>query len=304
MVTASNGLEIDTVQAAFDEKIDVVFVCSGNDVNHVTTAAHLATLRRLAHVARTLGGICTGAYVLARAGLLAGYACTIHWEYLTSLEYEFRNSRLTRETFVIDRDRVTCSGGVAPLHMMLNLISPQVGGPLVTRIAQQFAIEHIYKPTTLQKIAIGASLRSVSNTLSHVIFLMDSNIEDPLSQKELAMRAEVSTRQLQRLFRAQTGVTPLHYYLTLRLRRARQLLYQTRMSIVEVGLCCGFQSAAYFSKSYSNEFGIAPIHDRRTRLVQLVCLSTDRTENRPIDNFIESTVPPTRARRRFTGRSS
>ena len=122
---------------------DIVFVVGGIDVQRETTPAHLAALRRFARLGSVLGSLCTGTYALARAGLLAGYACAIHWENMSALKEEFPETRFLKELFVIDRDRVTCTGGVAPLDMMLNLIATRVGSAKVTQIAEQFIVEHV-----------------------------------------------------------------------------------------------------------------------------------------------------------------
>jgi len=90
-----------------------------------------------------------------------------------------------------------------------------------------------------------------------------------LSREELARLANMSQRQLQRLFREHLGMTPTHYYLTLRLRRARELLLQTDMSIMHITMACGFQSACHFSKSYRDAFGTAPTRERRKQVAPL-----------------------------------
>ncbi|PTB22266.1 AraC family transcriptional regulator [Trinickia symbiotica] len=269
-VTASNGLSVETVPVSSLEQVpDVVFVCGGIDVQHSTTPAHLSELRRFARSGVVLGSLCTGTYALARAGLLDGYACAIHWENMSALKEEFPGTRFLKELFVIDRDRVTCTGGVAPLDMMLHLIAPRVGTARVTQIAEQFIVEHVRDPKAQQRMPLVARLGSANKSLFEVISLMESNIEEPLSREELARLANMSQRQLQRLFREHLGMTPTHYYLTLRLRRARELLLQTDMSIMHITMACGFQSACHFSKSYRDAFGTAPTRERRKQVAPL-----------------------------------
>ena len=126
-VTASNGLSVDTGPVECVGQPDIVFVVGGIDVQRETRPEHLVALRRFARLGSVLGSLCTGTYALARAGLLAGYACAIHWENMSALKEEFPDTRFLKELFVVDRDRVTCTGGVAPLDMMLNLIAARVG---------------------------------------------------------------------------------------------------------------------------------------------------------------------------------
>ncbi|MFT4510796.1 GlxA family transcriptional regulator [Caballeronia sp. 15711] len=268
-VAASNGLSVDTGPVECVGLPDIVFVVGGIDVQRETTPAHLAALRRFARLGSVLGSLCTGTYALARAGLLAGYACAIHWENMSALKEEFPETRFLKELFVIDRDRVTCTGGVAPLDMMLNLIATRVGSAKVTQIAEQFIVEHVRDTNAQQRMPLVARLGSANKSLFEVISLMENNIEEPLSREELARLAGMSQRQLQRLFREHLGMTPTHYYLTLRLRRARELLLQTDMSIMHITMACGFQSACHFSKSYRDAFGTAPTRERRRQLPPL-----------------------------------
>jgi AraC family transcriptional regulator, glycine betaine-responsive activator len=274
LVSASNGLAVDTIQAESisqhgSGQPDIVFVCGGIDVQRETTQAHLSTLRRFARSGVALGSLCTGTYALAKSGLLAGYACAIHWENMSALKEEFPDTRFLKELFVIDRDRVTCTGGVAPLDMMLNLIAARVGTARVTQIAEQFIVEHVRDTNAQQRMPLVARLGSANKSLFEVIALMENNIEEPLSREELARLANMSQRQLQRLFREHLGMTPTHYYLTLRLRRARELLLQTDMSIMHITMACGFQSACHFSKSYRDAFGTAPTRERRKQVAPL-----------------------------------
>jgi len=262
-VHASNGLAIDTVPVASVSRADIVFVCGGINVQRETRLEHLAALRAFARADVMLGSLCTGTYTLAKSGLLAGYACAIHWENMSALKEEFPDTRFLKELFVIDRERVTCTGGVAPLDMMLHLIAPRVGTSRVAQIAEQFVIEHVRDTSAQQKMPLVARLGSANKSLFEVISLMENNIEEPLSREELARLANMSQRQLQRLFREYVGMTPTHYYLTLRLRRARELLLQTDMSIMHITMACGFQSACHFSKSYRDAFGTAPTRERR-----------------------------------------
>ena len=262
-VTSSNGLEMSTQSITDADMPDIVFVVGGVDVQRATTPEHLGALREFARRGGMLGALCTGTYALARAGLLKGYACAIHWENLSALKEEFPETRFLRELFVIDRDRVTCSGGVAPLDMMLNLIGPTVGIGRVTLIAQQLIVDKVRDREAQQHVPLVARLGSANKALFEVFSLMENNIEEPLSPEELARLAGMSQRHLQRLFSEHVGMSPIQFYMSLRLRRARQLLLQTDMSIIEITVACGFKSACRFSKVYREAFGAAPSIERR-----------------------------------------
>ena len=262
-VPASNGLTVAPT-GRIDELAlpDILFVCGGVDVQHVVDDALLQALRRLARRRIVLGGLCTGAYALARASLLDGYRCAIHWENLSALRERFPLTAFTPDLFVVDRDRCTCTGGIAPLDLMLHLITPRIGKALACGISDQFILERVRGADDAQRIPLATRLGGYHRSLTQAAALMEANIEEPLSQDELARMTEVSQRQLQRLFRRSLGLTPAQYYLNLRLRRARELLLQTDMPIMSITVACGFRSPAHFSKSYRAVFGHSPSRQR------------------------------------------
>ncbi len=262
-VEASNGLALDTLAIEEISKPDIILVCGGNDVHAVTAPEHLSVLRRLERLDVVLGGICTGAYVLAKAGLLSGYRCSIHWEHLLAHQEIFREAKFSKRLFVIDRNRVTCSGGVAPLHMMLELISEHVGSDLIAEIADYFIIENLRNADSLQSMPLVERRRSSNRVIFDIIEIMENNIEEPLSGEDLVRRVKMSSRQLQRLFRETMGVTMTRHYVRLRLRRARELLIQTDMPMRDIATACGFQAMSHFSKSYHREFGYSPNMERK-----------------------------------------
>ncbi len=211
-----------------------------------------------------LGGLCTGAYALARAGLLEGYRCAIHWENLWALRETFPHVVFTPDLFVIDRDRLTCTGGIAPLDLLLHMITPRIGRTLAAGISEEFIVSRIRDSKDRQHIPLAARLGGSHPSIAQAAQLMEANIEEPLSLEELAQLTEVSQRQLQRLFRRNLGITPAQYYATVRLRRARELLQQTAMPVMDITVACGFRSPCHFSRSYRALFGHPPSRERRS----------------------------------------
>ena len=263
-VASSSGL---SVQIDGDlgsvENADLVIVCAGEQVQRHVDKTCLAWLRRLAQRRIPLGAICTGAYLLARADLLGGYRCTIHWENLASLREEHPDITVTSELFEIDRDRYTCSGGVAPLDMMLNLIQAEHGSPLAVAISEEFICERIRGRNDRQRVPLKHHLGTSQPKLVEAISLMEANIEEPMSLDELSRHVGLSRRQLERLFQKHVRCVPTRYYLELRLARARQLLLQTTRPIVDIAFACGFVSAPHFSKCYRDRYGVPPREERR-----------------------------------------
>ena len=262
---ASNGLEItpdDSIENADD--IATLFVCGGSDISGAWSKQLQFVLRRIAKRNNIkIGALCTGSYLLARAGLLDGYKCTIHWENIASLREEFPEALVTDDLFIFDRDRITCAGGQASLDMMLKLIEDRHGNKMVTQISEQFMCERIRSSDDRQRIPLHLALGSNQPKLTEAVTLMEANIEEPISLDELSSYVGISRRQLERLFQKHLNCVPTRYYLNLRLNRARLLLLQTSKSIVDIALACGFISAPHFSKCYRDLFGIPPRDERR-----------------------------------------
>ena len=263
VVCASSGIELTPEgDLAVAEDVKTVIVCSGVEVQRLQCKAVIAWLRRKARNGTDIGAICTGSHILANAGLLDGHRCTIHWENLAGFVEEFPDIEVTNELFEIDRNRFTCSGGTAAIDMMLNLVGRQHGHALAASIADQFMHERIRDQNDRQRMSLPARLGVRHPKLLSVIELMEQNLEEPLSRTALAQSAGLSTRQLERLFRKYLLRSPARYYLELRLNRARLLLLQTNMSIIDVALACGFVSASHFSKCYRDFFSRTPRKER------------------------------------------
>lgn len=262
-VTASNGLTLDVAgDLSAAEECGTVVVCGGLDVHLHQDKSLQGWLRKVDRRGADIGAICTGSYILASAGLLDGYRCTIHWENLAGFCEEFPDIEVTTELFEIDRNRFTCSGGTAVIDMMLNVIARQHGYELAASVADQFMHERIRDHHDRQRISLPARLGVRHPKLLSVIALMEQNLEEPLTRSELAREADLSTRQLERLFRKYLNRSPARYYLELRLNKARLLLLQTNMSVIDVALACGFVSASHFSKCYRDFFGRTPRKER------------------------------------------
>jgi AraC family transcriptional regulator, glycine betaine-responsive activator len=263
-VTASNGVSI-TADGAYADvgPMPAVVVCSGLDVQRFDHRDLIAKLRTLAFYGVTIGAVCTGTYVLAKAGLLSGRKCTIHWENHDSFSEEFSDIAVTQELFEIDRNRFTCAGGTAAIDMMLSIITRQKGSEIAAQVTDQLIHHRMRDSHERQRMELRARLGVAHPKLLAVVSEMEKSLETPLSCSELAHDVGLSTRQLERLFRKYIGEAPTKYYLGLRLNRARFLLRQTSMPILTIGLACGFVSASHFSKCYSEHFGRTPSQERR-----------------------------------------
>jgi transcriptional regulator GlxA family with amidase domain len=260
---ASSGLSLSPTGSLEKLAADIVFVCGGINVRETVSPALIRVLRRLAERRVPLGALCTGGYALARAGLLDHCRATIHWENLSALREEFPRVRLCDQLFTIDRDRYTCSGGTAPLDLMLTLIESKLGSRISQLVSEQFIVERVRKDTDRQYVPLRAQIGISHRGLIRVAQLMEENIEKPLSLEQIAKITGLSRRQIERLFKRDLNCVPKRYYLEMRLRRARELLLQTAMPIIDVTAACGFQSPPHFSKCYRSQFGYPPSAERK-----------------------------------------
>jgi transcriptional regulator GlxA family with amidase domain len=243
--------------------LPTLFVCGGIGAEHYRNSQLYARLRRLASHGTAIGAVCTGTYVLARAGLLDGYRCTIHWENLAGFAEEFPDIEVIPELYEIDRNRFTCAGGTAAIDMMLSLIALRLGYDVAAGVADQLMHHRIRSGYEGQRMELRARLNISHPKLLEAISAMENSLESPVGCAELADSVCLSPRQLERLFRKHLNESPTRYYLGLRLDRARYLLLQTSLSILNVALACGFVSASHFSKCYREYFGWAPSDERR-----------------------------------------
>ena len=262
-VEASNQMSA-LVDGAFKDigPLDALFVCSSFEPQNYCAKEAMSQLRRLGRHGTNLGGVCTGAYLLARAGLLDGYRCTLHWDSLPGFVEDFPEIDATGELFEIDRDRYTAAGGTAPLDMMLNLVTSHHGNELALSVSEYLIHERIRSAQDHQRMTLRHRLQVSHPRLLEAVSLMEENLEAPLPLETIAVRVGISKRQLERLFRTYLQASPGRSYLELRLRRARALLEQTSLSVTDIGVACGFVSASHFSRAYRDFFGHSPRQER------------------------------------------
>ncbi len=241
---------------------DTVMICGGINVQNVTTKKLLNWLRREARKGPLIAGLCTAGYTLAKAGLLNGKRATIHWENQDSFAEEFEDVELTKSVFVIDGNRITTAGGTSSIDLMLKLIAEHHGEDLANAVADQLIYSSIRTDQDTQRLSIPTRIGVRHPKLSLVIQKMEQNIEEPISPSLLAKEVGMSTRQLERLFRRYLNRSPKRYYMELRLQKARNLLMQTDMSVINVALACGFASPSHFSKCYRAHYDTTPYRER------------------------------------------
>ncbi len=265
-VEASNGIRVavDCALASL-ARPDLLVVCVSLDPEQwAAERAVLHVLRRLARHGCRVGAISSGAFVLAEAGLLAGRAATVHWEYADAFHARFPRLALVPDLYVVDREVFTCSGGTAALDLMLHFIREQCGPALAVSVAEQFMHPRIRDHGDRQRMDIDTRYGLDDPKLATAIRQMEQALEEPLPMTALARRVGVSVRQLERLFQSRFGTTPTRFYVRLRLERARALLLQGARPVREIALECGFGSTSHFCHAYRAAFQTSPTADRQT----------------------------------------
>ncbi len=262
-VAASNGIVVEPSGGLADAGAgSVLFVCAGLGAEHLNEPRLSTRLRELARKGVALGGVCTGTIALARAGLLDDYRCTLHWENIEGFVEAFPHLDVTATLFEIDRDRFTSSGGTAPMDMTINWVGQQHGEDLAVRVAEflvHHAVRHPHDPQRMPiQYRTGISHPKLLAAIAH----MEAYVESPVGLDDVAHAVALSPRQLERLFKQRLGKTPTRYYLELRLQRARLLLQQTSMSVIQVAVASGFSSASHFARCYRQCFGRTPRTER------------------------------------------
>ncbi|MCG6656912.1 GlxA family transcriptional regulator [Halomonas campisalis] len=263
-VTASNGMTLIVDQAIGEvHQLPSLAVCSG-----FTPEAHLsrplmAWLHRLDQAGCALGGLDTGGFLLAAAGLLEGERVTLHWESLPAFQERFPGIETSDELFELGERRFSCAGGAAAMDMALEVISRRHGARLAIDVSEQLIHERIRTRGDQQRMTLARRLGTHNRRLVEAVALMEQHLEVPLSLAEVASRSGVSPRQLQRLFEQHLGSSPRQWYLQQRLARAWRLLTETDMDVLSVGLACGFSSSSSFARAFRAHYGQSPRQARR-----------------------------------------
>jgi transcriptional regulator GlxA family with amidase domain len=264
---ASNGVDIvvDGVLGR-TESLDMLFVCAGGNP---AAFRHRPTLARLRHAATrgaVIGGVSGGPFILARAGLLDGHRCTIHWEHEAAFAEAFPQLDVERGLYVIDGARLTCAGGVAGLDLAIELIGEAHGPALATRVSEWYIRTQSREGAGAQRLSVAQRYRVSHPGMIASLAAMEAQLAEPLPRADLARIAGVSLRQLERLFRAQLGRSIGQEYLRLRLDAAMRLLRESALPRIEVAVACGFADVSHFSRAFSARFGVSPLRAREGAL--------------------------------------
>jgi transcriptional regulator GlxA family with amidase domain len=263
-VFASNGLPMQTgIRIEDTERPDQIVVCASDNVETLQLPPGIgACLRRFERHDTQISAICTGSFLLAEFGILRDRECTIHWEYEKVFSERFPLARLRNDIVVEDSGLLTCCGGTAPIELMIRMIGRMIGDDF-SRAVAEIAIHHDIRDDSVnQRYDLRTRLNVSNSKFLECVRAMESNIENPVTSRQLSAQLGLSLRQIQRMFRKYTGIGPIKYYTNLRLEAARTFLRRSPMGINEIAVATGFTSHSHFARIYRNHFGVSPREDR------------------------------------------
>ena len=257
---SSSGAGSVSPQTTIKEKIEVdyLFVVAGGNPIMFENNTIFSWLARMSRFGTRLGGVSAGPAILAKAGLMDGRRMTVHWDHAEALLEILPHLMVDRTLYVIDRDRLTCAGGTAALDLMLGLIRDHHGSPFANLVSDWFLHTEIRPSIGPQRSGMVARVGSTNRVILDAVRTMESHIADPVSLLKLAQKANISPRQLNRLFRNKLGCSTMEYYRVLRLNKSRNLLTNSPLPLTEIALATGFANSSHFSTLFSQYFGRPP----------------------------------------------
>jgi transcriptional regulator GlxA family with amidase domain len=231
----------------------------GQKVSPGTTAF----LRTAAKLGVPLIGLCTGSFILARAGLLDGYQVCVSWLHREEFEAEFPDLHVQANTqFAVDRDRMTCAGGTSVLHLAAQIIERHCGRGQALKSMRILIDDEPLPSGTWQPEQI-VTRQAVDAVVRRAMLLIEQDLSGARTYGEIAAELGLGSRQLLRRFVADVGLTPQEYRVRLRLARAHWMILHTDRSMTDIALECGYSDGAHLSHRFKGHFGMVPSQARR-----------------------------------------
>jgi transcriptional regulator GlxA family with amidase domain len=256
VVTSSSGLQVAPHQALSQAQGDMLVVMPSYGFQEHSDWKTQSALRAAKRRFKSLIGMDTGSWLLAEAGLLDHHRATIHWEELTGFSERFPEIDVVRERYVIDRNRITCSGAMAAFDLVTHMIGRDQGQALALEVAQLFMTRESARSHT-------GGAGPASTFVNKALAIMQENLEQPLSVPEVARRAGRTQKVLEARMRADLGATPATVYRRLRLNLARKLVMETDLPVAEIALRSGYDDPSAMTRAFRTEFGRSPRALRR-----------------------------------------
>jgi AraC family carnitine catabolism transcriptional activator len=256
-IEASNRMRIDCDASIGDERdLPYAFVVAGDDQTQPLTGRLRRELIRIGRSKTILGAIDSGVFLLAECRLIRGRSVAVHPAAMAAFSEKYPDVPVLEDAIVWDGSLLTCAGGMSTVGLMLSVIRKHCSKAIARSVA-----DDMVAGVSSYGIPMMARRRTKSHaatTIDDIVELMQLAIEEPISLRALSSRTGLSRRHITRIFRQNLGRAPMHYYRTLRLNHAKQLLFQSDLAISKIAVASGFRSLSAFSRRFSAEFGRSP----------------------------------------------
>ncbi|WP_058281769.1 GlxA family transcriptional regulator [Ruegeria denitrificans] len=266
-INCSAGLPFQPEIALKDvSDVDMLFLLSEPNGRFENPSPSNAKLRYLVRHGTHAGAVSGGVFPLARAGLLTGHVCSVHWCYRTAFEAEFPEIETTDDVIILDQRCRTAAGAAGAFDLSLHLVESALGEAVMTEVACWFQHPLIRNQGVRQNTPAFRTHNTADrlpSKVSQAVKLFSENLEFPLTTREVANQVGISSRQLERSFKQATGQSPGEYYRQIRMRAARQLVIHTQNSLASIALAVGYANLASMSRNYIELFGFSPNQERR-----------------------------------------
>ncbi|MFT2215629.1 GlxA family transcriptional regulator [Rhizobium giardinii] len=264
-IAADGSIEQERELLVTDTRTSMAVICGGHGM--ASGFRELDTWLRECRIHRIpIAALAGAAFVPARAGLLKGRRCAVHWEQFPAFSEQFSDIEATQTLFEIDGGFFSSAGGEAAFDLFLRIVEQDYGDTIVDRVCEKALSDRTRDLGEKQRLPLQTRFGVAHPGLIKVIEQMEANLVEPLRMGELAPASGLSRRQIERLFHREFGRSPARYYLEIRLEKADLLIQHSSLPIVEIAIACGFISASHFSKAYRETYGMAPQQKRMSTL--------------------------------------
>ena len=263
--SAEIGFDPDVTLQEVDE-LDQLYLLSPPTAVFADPRRSPARLRWLDRTGVTLGAFSGGIFPLARAGLMEGRASSVHWCYEAAFKADFPGIEAREVTILREGRRITASGAGAVFDLMLRLIEERLGRDCMTEVACWFQHPFVRDADASQKVPVaraGGTTDTLPAAIRAAIRLFETHVEDPLRIPDVASAVGLSGRHFERMFKRETGQSPLRYYHHLRLMKARQRVLYSTESLREIAASVGYMTSGPMIRHYTEIFGVSPRDERR-----------------------------------------
>ncbi len=245
---------------------DHLFLLSPPMAQFSNPKAGYGALRTLGRHGTILGGVSGGVFPLVRSGVMAGQMVSVHWCYEAAFRSEFPEVQASDQVIEVSQRRYTASGAAAAFDLSLRLIETRLGADVATEVACWFQHPLMRGEGVRQSIPTyrqSSTDATLPPVVAKAVAVFSANLTEPISVADVADVVGVSARQIERSFKKATGQSPSHYYRSMRMKAARQLVMYSKDSMAQIALQVGYGSTTPMVQHYKDAFGLPPQEDRR-----------------------------------------